>query len=616
MDPRVEALDAAALVACLQEHSHDPGVQAQCCLTLCESGQLLSADSALAFLPAIVAALRAHPGHAGLQTYGCAVLWHICTGRGEDELASAGDADGVRALVDAMRAFPALAGLQFSCCGALYALSRSAGLRQTAVAAGAVHAMVAALHAHVLYEAGVVLMCDALSRIAVKHPLAMEQAGAAGGVTAVVAAMCAHPASAVVQASCCSALGSLAYDADNQKAAIRAGAIEAILQAMRAHSADAKVQNYGCRALGNIAESHTDAISARSSSLLLDALKAVVAALNAHIADACMQGQVGTALWHLLVTDALRIEAGKIGAVTATVAALRAHPADAAVQQTGCDTMSALCLNNSANAVQACGAGALQAIVAGMRAHPAGVNVQMAGCNALNRIMDAHPRIQAAAGAAGAVEAVAAAMLMPSAGTDLKRLSCEAMLTLTAGHGGNAARACAAGVMDAWASIMGTSCAHETMGGVSLYDWGVGTLDALVEGNEDAALRAIHAGVLDIMAREGTQRCDPSAIAPHARLLSLLQAAAARHDAAVCTHDGCKRCAAARDCGRVCALAGCGARKRADGSRKKLLRCGACGVAAYCGPAHQREHWARHKDACAALGAARVEEEGEQQSDE
>jgi hypothetical protein len=90
----------------------------------------------------------------------------------------------------------------------------------------------------------------------------------------------------------------------------------------------------------------------------------------------------------------------------------------------------------------------------------------------------------------------------------------------------------------------------------------------------------------------------------HAGVVSILQAAAQRHDAAVCAHGGCKHCAAARDAGRICALAGCCARKRADDSGKRLLRCGACSVAAYCGQAHQRADYARHKTVCAALGAA------------
>jgi hypothetical protein len=118
--------------------------------------------------------------------------------------------------------------------------------------------------------------------------------------------------------------------------------------------------------------------------------------------------------------------------------------------------------------------------------------------------------------------------------------------------------------------------------------------------------------MLEIVAREGTQRLDPAVLLEHAHVLSTLQASAQRHDAAACAHDGCKRCAAARDAGRICALAGCCARKRADDSGKRLLRCGACAVAAYCGPAHQRADYARHKTVCAALGAAH-EQEGEQQ---
>jgi hypothetical protein len=50
----------------------------------------------------------------------------------------------------------------------------------------------------------------------------------------------------------------------------------------------------------------------------------------------------------------------------------------------------------------------------------------------------------------------------------------------------------------------------------------------------------------------------------------------------------------------MCARPGCGLRKRADGSGKTLLRCGRCRVRAYCGVAHQRDDWARHKGECGA----------------
>jgi hypothetical protein len=153
---------AAALVARLQQHSANPDVQAECCWSLCPNA-LLGDASALAFLPAIVAALRAHPGHAGLQARGSVALGLICEKRSEDALLSApGADDGVRMVVEALRAHPADDMVQFACCRALDAMSESLELRETAVAAGAVPAVVAALHAHAL-RAEVNMVCEAVS---------------------------------------------------------------------------------------------------------------------------------------------------------------------------------------------------------------------------------------------------------------------------------------------------------------------------------------------------------------------------------------------------------------------------------------------------------------------
>jgi hypothetical protein len=162
------------------------------------------------------------------------------------------------------------------------------------------------------------------------------------------------------------------------------------------------------------------------------------------------------------------------------------------------------------------------------------------------------------------------------------------------------------GVFEALAACVVTTYVDEgTTEEQCRHHWAVRALDALLDGSDDVAQQcAVRAGALDAMVRKGAQNILSASRAAHARLLSLLEAAAQRHDAAVCEHEGCKRCAAARDAGRVCALPGCGARKRADGSGKGLLRCGACRRFAFCGPAHQREAWAGHKDKCAALAAA------------
>jgi hypothetical protein len=59
----------------------------------------------------------------------------------------------------------------------------------------------------------------------------------------------------------------------------------------------------------------------------------------------------------------------------------------------------------------------------------------------------------------------------------------------------------------------------------------------------------------------------------------------------------------------MCALPGCCARTRAEDAKKKLLRCGTCRGAWYCGAAHQREDWRRHKADCAATAAQEAAED-------
>jgi hypothetical protein len=247
MPPRVQPVDAAALVARLRQHDTDAEVQAQCCRLLMSSQ--LSDETALAFLPAIVAALRAHPGHSKLQAYGCAVLGTICRGRSGHLAGVAGVADGVRAIVGAMRTHPAIGGLQSTACCALNLMFISAdGLCDVAVDAGAVPAMVAALRAHVLCDDADVI-AGALGRLFHGRPTATAQAGAAGAVAATVTLLRAHPASAAVQLAGCSVMGSLASDAESQKTALECGAFPAVVLALSAHAADVSIQTYGCRAL-------------------------------------------------------------------------------------------------------------------------------------------------------------------------------------------------------------------------------------------------------------------------------------------------------------------------------------------------------------------------------
>jgi hypothetical protein len=116
-------------------------------------------------------------------------------------------------------------------------------------------------------------------------------------------------------------------------------------------------------------------------------------------------------------------------------------------------------------------------------------------------------------------------------------------------------------------------------------------LQQLASGQE---LAAVLAGALEAL----QQRTETANEATRSRMVRQLQPAAQQHDARPCTHAGCKRCAAARARGAMCALAGCGIRTREGG--KRLRRCITCRTARYCSEAHQLDDWQRHMPECFA----------------
>jgi hypothetical protein len=114
----------------------------------------------------------------------------------------------------------------------------------------------------------------------------------------------------------------------------------------------------------------------------------------------------------------------------------------------------------------------------------------------------------------------------------------------------------------------------------------------------------VRAGALEAPAAESGDTVNSNEFVRSAlpNLLSTLRAAAQRHDAGGCTQPaGCARCAGLCARGAMCALPECCACQRAaatESGHKSLLRCGRCRLAAYCGAAHQRDDWARHKAEC------------------
>ena len=147
-------------------------------------------------LEAVVAAMRAHSGHAGVQEAGCRALWNMTLNDGNK--VKAGGAGAIEAVVAAMRAHSGYAGVQEAGCSALRNMTANDGNRLKAGGAGAIEAVVAAMRAHSghagVQEAG----CRALWNMTLNDGNKVK-AGAAGAIEAVVAAMRAHGSNANIQ---------------------------------------------------------------------------------------------------------------------------------------------------------------------------------------------------------------------------------------------------------------------------------------------------------------------------------------------------------------------------------------------------------------------------------
>jgi hypothetical protein len=146
---------------------------------------------------------------------------------------------------------------------------------------------------------------------------------------------------------------------------------------------------------------------------------------------------------------------------------------------------------------------------------------------------------------AGGIEAVIQTLRRHAANAELQECGCNALRIIVQKSRGSVQRANAAGALDA---VVASGAAAVTQ---DVFDAVCRVLYELVPGHEAAALLA---GALEALEQRTAPDANETA---RSRLIRLLQPAAQQHDACPCTHGGCKRCAAARARGAMCALAGC-----------------------------------------------------------
>jgi hypothetical protein len=618
---QLKAMDAAALMAELRALSDAGGSvdeQVRCCSYLYdrrENGHasLPTGEAAEDAVRAVVPALSRGVQHATLQVAACIALGMLVL-EAPATSATAGAAGGVTAVMAALRAHLGNARVQSAACFALaHLVALDAPIRATAVAAGGVTAALAAMTRHAADLKVATHACLALSHLILNHPQSAAEALHGSTVTAVLAAMRAFPADEELQLGCCCVLSHLAGAAGTLGGAcFDAAVVDAALTAMRAHAGAHALQGHGCTLLTRVLrdDRNADAAWVRRGG---EALALITAALRTHQDDVHVLTIGCMALsFVMLYTEDNKRTAGIADAIEAVVAAMRAFPAAvnaadmADLQPNALSALANMCRDVRDNQVAAAAAGALEVIVSAMRMHASNGDVQSAGCLALGTLVGGVPASQTRAGELGGVEAMVAALRCCAVALPAVHRPRflhgwnELMSLLLRDHPINKHKAVTAGAIETVLACMPLAAdVDDDVAATVLHSTCVVMRSLVIGGGHEA--RAVLAGVLEVLEAQTGRSVDVETA--RVQLIRGLQPAAQRHDAAPCAVAICQRCGAARTCGVMCALPGCGARTR-DGGAKKLLRCGTCRAACYCGAAHQREDWRRHKGSCVAPARA------------
>jgi hypothetical protein len=331
--------------------------------------------------------------------------------------------------------------------------------------------------------------------------------------------------------------------------------------------------------------------------------------MNMHCGDLGVQRNGCFALWCMTDAAANKTAAAAAGALSALLGAHAAHADNEKLCSFFCGALRCLMKDDVRNQADAGTRDAIVAVVAALNAHAMHVDTQEQGLGAVCEYGKLCFANRAPAVRSAAVEAVAAALHAHPAHLGVHRSALVALAALTQDNIDDAVRrATAAGTVEACIDTMrGRSFASDMAARDRVYQDACLALAVLLHnGGEEEEQRAVRAG-----AANGAFRIDaavlPASGAPllglyadaHACIVRHLRVAVAAHS--TCAHPDCVRCRLA------CALPGCGVRTRADGtSARPLRRCGACRAVAYCGPAHQRADWARHRLECRSEAAERA----------
>ena len=382
----------------------------------------------------------------------------------------------------------------------------------------------------------------------------------AGGLQLFVAAMQRYPECERLQLGACTALHCLGdtdsadgrWDSDAARAAI-----VAVLAVMAASPAVLTAQQKGCLALAAILRSR---VPLQVHAVQLGGVEAIVTALTMHAADADVAESACLALGNVAGRFTQVTSRTAAAALDAVLSALRTHADHLLTQRHGMLALFALLEHKR---LRQYGESNLEVVLTGMKTFRADFYVQSVGCMVICRSAQLQEHFRVFAGTAGALKVVVRVLRTCAAAAPHPAVTSVEQLQL------------------------GT-CSHASF-------WAKAALLTLLQNQNGVPnqLRALHAGALILLQTSVTEVGARNETTE--KLVHALEMRATQHNQ---QHGGgCSECAAMRANGKMCGLAGCTVRWRANGGSLPL--CAGCHKVAYCCREHQKEAWrASHKAEC------------------
>lgn len=260
-----------------------------------ETGQ-----TGMASCRALVAALRTHASVAALAQQAAGSVAALAMHGPNKSLL--GEAGAIEAVVAAMHAHPgaddAAAQVHEECCAALRNLAANHADNKGGIArCGGIDAIVTSMRTHLHSPINQLHAAGALWNVPANSASNKQLVAACGGVEAILDAIAHHPDDAEVQLECVGSLRNLSTLPQNKPLILQKGAVPAVLATMRRMLDVALLQEQACALLFNLANYPVDAAAAVATLLQHGAPAAVAAVLDAHLASANVVEEAAAALW-------------------------------------------------------------------------------------------------------------------------------------------------------------------------------------------------------------------------------------------------------------------------------------------------------------------------------